>query len=162
MKEFRERLQELEIEYNRWVKKVKQLDPNCIGTPGEPHEYYSKKRLQELTGQSSDQTQKKERLSKESSELVLESPFILKEANPKPRLEERLKALESDETHPMNQPLNLSIMPPKYDDGNYITPNTSIIIQNKIGNPREARKSTTEAVGLLGLVAEYGSSDEAG
>ncbi|ORX91486.1 hypothetical protein K493DRAFT_50386 [Basidiobolus meristosporus CBS 931.73] len=42
--EFRERLQFLEREYERFVKKVRELDPDAIGTPGEAHKYYSKRK----------------------------------------------------------------------------------------------------------------------
>ncbi|PRP77504.1 hypothetical protein PROFUN_14216 [Planoprotostelium fungivorum] len=48
LQEFEERLEALQNEWRRWVKKCIQLDPHTLGIPGEPHAYVSKKKLQAI------------------------------------------------------------------------------------------------------------------
>ncbi|KAK9766114.1 hypothetical protein K7432_005045 [Basidiobolus ranarum] len=52
--EFQERLELLEREYERFVKKVKVLDPSTIGTPGEAHKYYSKRKFNSIAKETSE------------------------------------------------------------------------------------------------------------
>jgi len=47
IREFQERLDQLKIEYKRWVKRTLELDPDTIGVPGNPHIYHSKRTVQE-------------------------------------------------------------------------------------------------------------------
>eukprot|EP00026_Physarum_polycephalum_P003734 Phypoly_transcript_03748.p2 GENE.Phypoly_transcript_03748~~Phypoly_transcript_03748.p2 ORF type:complete len:356 (-),score=58.69 Phypoly_transcript_03748:106-1173(-) len=47
IREFQERLEQLKVEYKRWVKRTLELDPDTIGVPGNPHIYHSKKTVQE-------------------------------------------------------------------------------------------------------------------
>ena len=43
MQEFREILREREEMYRKWMKRAKELNPECEYTPGSAHEYFSKK-----------------------------------------------------------------------------------------------------------------------
>jgi hypothetical protein len=52
IKEFKERLSQLETEYKRFVAKCKALDPTMPGVPGDPHAYVSKRKLAELVHDS--------------------------------------------------------------------------------------------------------------
>lgn len=48
IREFQERLEQLKVEYKRWVKRTLELDPYTIGIPGNPHIYHSKRTQEEF------------------------------------------------------------------------------------------------------------------
>jgi len=57
IKEFKERLERLQNEHKRWVRRALELNPSekYIGVPGEPHAYVSKKRMGEINAQTTEE-----------------------------------------------------------------------------------------------------------
>lgn len=57
IKEFKERLERLQNDHKRWVRRALELNPSekYIGVPGEPHAYVSKKRMGEINAQTTEE-----------------------------------------------------------------------------------------------------------
>ena len=47
IREFKQRIEELQAEYEAFVKKALELDPNPMWMPGERHSYVSKRAFEE-------------------------------------------------------------------------------------------------------------------
>jgi len=154
---------QLRGEYRRFIRKAKELDPNCFGVPGRPHAYQSKRKLDQTTQNDSRDT-KIINLDEEFDEEdindnnAVERPKKIIKIEPK-ILEKEQQEIEKQETE---KEVILPEQLPGQDEPLVFKKNTKLtyLELKKQTKQSESSSSSVSKNALADLASDYGSDIE--